>query len=1040
MRLLSAIVHGSLRNRPIVLIATLLLIVLGIRAAQQLPIDAVPDVTNVQVQIITAAPALSPIEVEQYVSTPVERALAGMPKVSQIRSISKYGLSVVTVVFSDDTNIYFARQMVMERMREAEDAVPSRYGKPEVGPITTGLGEIFQFVVRGEGHSLMELEETLDWFIAPRLRMVPGVVEVNSFGGENKEYQVVIDPQRLQAAGLSVREVIEAIEQGNGNAGGGYIERQREQYVIGTRGQVRSLEDLQTIVVGATTEGVPITVAQIAEVRFGPKLRRGAASMNGQGEVVVGVALMLMGENSRTVTEAVKAKLAQIAPSLPQGMRIEPFYDRAQLVSRTIGTVQRNLLEGAALVVLVLVLLLGDLRAGLIVATTIPLSLLFALIVMKARGASGNLMSLGAIDFGLIVDGAVIIVENAVRRLAEARKKKGAALSPEERLAVVESATLEVRSATVFGEAIIAIVYLPILALTGIEGKLFQPMALTVLCALFGAFVLTLTLIPALASYVLRDTEEAHETWLLRKVQALYIPLLGAALRRRLVTLSVCVLMLAGSVGLFSRLGAEFIPQLDEGDLLVEVRRLPGIALSESVAMEGRIQRTLLSIPEVRGVVSRTGSPEVATDPMGIEQSDVYVLLKPRDAWRRGLTKECLAQEASERLAEEIPEAATAISQPIQMRTNELIAGVRSDVAAILYGPDLKVLQETAQRIASEVRRVPGAVDVRVEQGSGLSYLRIEPDRERLSRYGLTLSDVNQLTETLAVGYPAGVVFEGERRFDVMVRSAARFEENTDELTSLPLKARTGQIVPLGDVADIRIETGPVVVNRESLSRRLLVEFNVRGRDLISTVQGAQDAVGKGVGLRTGYHIEWGGQFEHFTEARARLLLVVPLSLGLILFLLWLAFRAIGPALLIFLNIPFAIIGGVVALWLRQIPFSISAGVGFIALFGVSVLNGLVLLTFCRRLEDEGQPPGEAIRQAAELRLRPVLMTALVASLGFLPMALSRAPGSEVQRPLATVVIGGLVTATALTLLVFPALYVLVHRRSAAGSGSARSA
>ncbi len=1029
MALLSAIVHWSLRNRPIVMVAALLLIVLGIRAAQQLPIDAVPDVTNVQVQIITAAPALSPVEVEQYVSVPVERAMAGIPHVMQIRSLSKYGLSVVTVTFADDTNIYFARQMVAERMREAEDAVPPRYGKPAIGPITSGLGEIFQFVVRGDGRTLMELEETLDWYIAPQLRMVPGVVEVNSFGGENKEYQVVLDPQRLQAAGLSVREVIEAIEQSNGNAGGGYIERNREQYVIGTSGLVRGLEDLQTVVVGATPNGIPITVAQIAEVRFGPKLRRGAASMDGQGEVVVGVALMLMGENSRTVTEAVKAKLNKMESSLPAGMRIEPFYDRAQLVSRTIGTVQRNLLEGAALVVLVLLVLLGDLRAGLIVATTIPLSLLFALIIMKVRGASGNLMSLGAIDFGLIVDGAVIIVENAVRRLAEARQHKGSALNAEERLRVVEEATLEVRGATVFGEAIIAIVYLPILALTGIEGKLFQPMALTVLCALLGAFVLTLTVIPALASYFLRDAEHERETWLLRKTQELYRPLLGIALRRRFVTLTAGVLLLAGAVGLFSRLGAEFVPQLDEGDLLVEVRRLPGIALSASVDMERRIQKALLSISEIRGVVSRTGSPEVATDPMGIEQSDVYVLLKPRATWRRGLTKEQLAKEASERIAEDIPEAATAISQPIQMRTNELIAGVRSDVAAILYGPDLKVLQETAERIAGSIRRIHGAVDVRVEQGAGLRYIRVYPDREKLARYGLTLADVNQLTETLAVGYPAGIVFEGERRFGLMVRSAISAEAETDELAALPLKSRTGQLIPLGDVAEIRTETGPVLVNRESLSRRLVIEFNVRGRDLISTVNGAQDAVGRSIHLPTGYHLDWGGQFEHFTEAKQRLLWVVPLALTLILFLLWLAFRALRPALLIFLNIPFAIVGGVVALWLRQIPFSISAGVGFIALFGVSVLNGLVLLTFCHRLEAEGQPPGEAIRQAAELRLRPVIMTALVASLGFLPMALSHAPGSEVQRPLATVVIGGLVTATALTLLVFPAVYRLVNRR-----------
>ena len=1028
MRLLSAIVHWSLHNRPIVLVATLLLILFGVRAARDLPIDAVPDVTNIQVQVITSAPALSPVEVEQYVSIPVERAMAGMPKVTEIRSISRYGLSVVTVVFADDTNIYFARQMVGERMREAEAAVPVRYGKPEMGPISTGLGEIYQFVVRGEGHSLMALEETLDWYIAPQLRMVPGVVEVNSFGGENKEYQVVIDPQRLQATGLSVREVIEAIEQSSGNAGGGYLERNREQYVIGTRGLVRSLEDLQTVVIGATKDGVPITVAQIGEVRFGAKLRRSAASMNGEGEVVVGVAMMLMGENSRVVTESVKDKLKQIAASMPAGMRVEPFYDRAALVSRTIGTVERNLLEGAALVILVLLLLLGDVRAGLIVATTIPLSLLFAIIVMQARGASGNLMSLGAIDFGLMVDGAVIIIENAVRRLGEARRQAGKPLSPTERLQVVEEATMEVRGATIFGEAIIAIVYLPILALSGIEGKLFQPMALTVLFALMGAFVLTLTFVPVLASYFLKDREHEHETWIVRKVHAVYVPLLARALRRRWVTISLGVALLSVAVGLFFRLGAEFVPQLDEGDLLVEVRRLPGVALSESIALEARVQKALRGLPEIQSVVGRIGAPEVATDPMGIEQSDVYVLLHDRSAWRKGMTKEKLAQEASARLAEEVPEVATAISQPIQMRSNELLAGVRSDVAAILYGPDLEILQTTAQKLVQVISKVPGAVDVRAEQGAGLAYLRIDPDRERLARYGLTLSDLNQITETIAVGYPSGVVFEGERRFDLMVRVATSFDGTTDELAALPLKSKSGQVVPLGDVADIRIETGPVQVNRERLSRRYVVEFNVRGRDLLSTVRDAQAQVGTAVRLHPGYHIEWGGQFEHFLEAKARLMLVVPLALGLILFLLWLAFGAFGPALLIFMNIPFSIIGGVVALWARQIPFSISAGVGFIALFGVSVLNGLVLVTFSRRMESEGISPVKAIVRAAELRLRPVLMTAMVASLGFVPMALSQAPGSEVQRPLATVVIGGLLSATALTLLLFPTLYGLIQR------------
>ena len=1030
MNFLSGVVAWSLRNRPVVLLGALLLIMFGVRAAVRLPIDAVPDVTNIQVAILTTAPALSPIEVEQYVSTPVERAMAGLPKVAQLRSLSKYGLSVVTVVFEDDTNIYFARQMVAERMREAEDAVPARYGKPAMGPITTGLGEVLQFVVRGEGRTLMELEETLDWYLAPQLRTVPGVVEVNSFGGQNKEYQIVIDPQRLQAAALSVREVIEAVEQASGNAGGGYVEHSREQYVISTRAQVRSLEDLQTVVVGATPEGVPITVAQIGEVRFGAKLRRGAAAQDGKGEVVIGVTLMLMGENSRTVTDAVKAKLGAIVPSLPPGVRIEPFYDRAELVARTIGTVRTNLLEGAALVVLVLLLLLGDLRSGLIVATIIPLSLLFALIVMQARGESGNLMSLGAIDFGLIVDGAVIIVENAARRLGEARTARGAPLTADQRLTLVRDATMEVRSATVFGEAIIAIVYLPILALRGIEGKLFHPMAFTVLFALLGAFILTLTVIPVLASYFLRDRENAQETWLLRRATAIYKPLLGRSCTGagRWVTLTGGVLALALGAGVLLRLGAEFVPQLDEGDLLVEVRRLPGISLTESLAVEQRLQQALLSVPEVRGVVSRIGSPEVATDPMGIEQSDTYVQLKPRGQWRRGLTKEQLARRLSALLEQAVPEAATAISQPIQMRTNELVAGVRSDVAAIIYGPELDTLTRLSGEVAAALRGIRGVVDVRAEQTAGLNYLHIDPDRHRLARYGLTVGDVNQLTETMAVGYKAGIVFEGERRFDLMVRFATEFQGSPEALRALPLKARSGQVVPLGDVAEVVIEKGPALVNRENLSRRLIIEFNVRGRDLLGTVGAAQKVLANRVQLPAGYHIEWGGQFHHYLEARSRLALVVPMALALILFLLWLAFRATQPALLIFLNIPFSAIGGVVALWLRGIPFSISAGVGFIALFGVAVLNGLVLVTFTRRLEEEGLQPAEAVGQAAERRLRPVLMTALVASLGFVPMALSRAPGSEVQRPLATVVIGGLLTATVLTLLVFPALYGLVRR------------
>jgi cobalt-zinc-cadmium resistance protein CzcA len=1027
--LLNRIVAWSLRHRAIVVVGTLLLVAVGIRSAYVLPIDAVPDITNIQVQVITAAPALAPTEVEQYVTVPVERSMAGIPKVTEIRSISKYGLSVVTVVFDEGTDIYFARQMVLERMREAEDAVPTAYGRPQMGPIATGLGEVYQFVVRGEGKSLMDLEETLDWYLGPQLRTVPGIVEVNSFGGEDRQYQVVIDPKRLQAAGLSVGEVIHALERTNANAGGGYIEHNREQLVIGTVGLVTSLDDLKSVVVGATAQGVPITVENVGDVRFGPRLRRGAATMDGKGEVVVGVALMLMGENSRVVTERVKARLEELRPTLPPGIKIEPFYDRSELVNRTIKTVVKNLSEGAALVIIVLLVLLGDMRAGLIVASTIPLAMLFAISLMAATGASGNLMSLGAIDFGLIVDGAVIIVENAVRRLAEAQAAKGRDLEPGERPAIVQASAVEVLSASVFGTIIIAVVYLPMLALRGIEGKLFHPMALTVLYALGGAFVLSLTLVPVLASRFLRPRALAHETWLMRQAHRGYVPVLRRALARPAITFGAGLLVLAAGAGLLTRLGAEFVPQLDEGDLLLEARRLPGIALTETIATDTRVETALLRVPEIEHVVARAGAPEVATDPMGVEQSDIYIILKPSSEWRPGLTKAALAEEVSEIVGREVPEMAAAVSQPIQMRTNELIAGVRSDAAVQIYGPDLDKLQDVGRQVVAAIKGIQGVTDVRREQGAGLTYLRIRPDRARLARYGLTVEDVNTVTETMAVGRTAGEIFEKDRRFAMVVRTAVEYQGSLDVVRALPLKSTFGQIVPLGDVADVSLEQGPALVNRDKQSRRLIVEFNVRGRDAVSAVEEARAAVASKVVLPGGYRVEWGGQFKNYATARARLQIVVPLSLGLIVFLLWLAFGRVKPALLVFANVPFAAVGGVAALWLRGIPFSISAGVGFIALFGVAVLNGLVLVSFCLQLQSEGAAPRDAIARAAELRLRPVLMTALVAALGFVPMALSRAPGSEVQRPLATVVVGGLITATALTLLLFPAVYALAHRK-----------
>jgi cobalt-zinc-cadmium resistance protein CzcA len=1029
MSALAGILRLALRYRSVVLVLTALLVIVGIRSAILLPVDAVPDITNVQVQIITAAPALSPVEVEQYVTIPVERAMAGIPKSTEIRSISKYGLSVVTVVFRDDTNIYFARQLVGERMREAEDHVLPQHGRPEVGPITTGLGEVYQFVVRNESMTLMQIEETLDWQIAPALRTVPGVVEVNSFGGEDRQYQVVLDPKRLLAAGISVAQVIDAMKKSNANAGGGYIEHDQEHFVIGSEGLVKNPDDVRSIVIGATPQGVPITVATVGDVRFGPRLRRGAATLDGKGEVAVGIALMLMGENSRTVTAGVKAKLDAIQSSLPPGTIVEPFYDRSILVRRTTTTVAENMALGATLVILVLFLLLGSFRAGLVVAATIPLSLLFAVTIMHALGISGNLMSLGALDFGLIVDGSVIVVENAVRRLSEA--PPGA-----NRIRIIEESTMEVRSASVFGEIIVAIVYVPILALTGIEGKLFHPMATTVLFALIGAFIFSLTVVPVLTSYLVHPKPGHHETWLLDRAHRLFVPALRTAMRHRGITASVTVAVMVATFFVSGRLGAEFVPQLDEGDLLIEARRLTGVALSESVRTSLRLERALLKVPEVDHVASRTGAPEVATDPMGLEQTDVYIELKPRNQWRRGLKKSDLAKEVAAQMEREVPEIAGGVSQPIQMRTNELIAGVRSDVALLIYGRDLGELKKLGDRAATSLRNIEGVADLRIEQISGLQYLRIVPDRNKLARYGLTIEDVNQLTETIAVGHSVGEVLEGERRFGLVVLLAHGYAGELEPLRALPLKSVSGQIVPLGDVAELSFATGPAQVSRSNQSRRLTVEFNVRDRDLMSTVRDAQAKLTKELVLPVGYRAEWGGQFEHYEEAKSRLAFVVPIALGLILFLLWLAFGSRRLALLIFLNVPFAVIGGVAALLLRDIPFSVSAAVGFIALFGVSVLNGLVLVSFARHLEEQGVEHEAAIQRAAELRLRPVLTTALVASLGFVPMALSTSPGSEVQRPLATVVIGGLVTSTFLTLVVLPVFYAWLAKPPPRGTAS----
>ncbi len=1030
MAFLSAIVAWSLKNRAVVVFAVAVLVAFGLRAAATLPIDAVPDVTNIQVQIITSAPALGPTEIEQYVTIPVERAMSGTPRSRQIRSISKHGLSVVSVVFDEDTDVHLARQLVGERMREVSDTV--RYGKPELGPISTGLGEIYQFVVRNERMTPMELEGLLRWEIGPRLRTVPGVVEVNGFGGHERQYQVAVDPKRLAATGVSVDQVVSAIERSNENAGGGYLARDREQVVVGSQGLVKSVDDLANVVVSTTADGTPITVGTIGTAKLGPRLRLGSASMDGKGEVVVGVTLMLMGENAREVTRAVHEKVDEIRKTLPEGTTIEPFYERSVLVERTTRTVVKNLVEGALLVIGILLLLLGDWRAGLVVAATIPLALLFAIIAMRALGLSGNLMSLGAIDFGLIVDGAVIVIENVVRRIDDRQKELGRCLEPGERTAVTEEATLEVRKASVYGELIIAIVYLPIVALTGVEGKLFRPMATTVLLALLGAFFLTLTFVPVLASLVVKRPlrEGHHETWIVRVAHRAFTPILARAVRHPVVTVSAALALVFAGGLLFTRIGAEFVPQLDEGDLLVEVRRLPGVSLAESISMDRRMQAALLEIPEIEHAVSKTGAPVIATDPMGIEQTDVYLAVKDRDRWRPGLDKDALAREITDLLAERVPEVATAISQPIQLRTNELLAGARSDVVALIYGRDLEELARLGERVAGLARAIPGAVDVRVEQVEGLPHLKIVPDRARRARHGLGIEDVNLVTRTLAVGAPVGEVLDGDRRHSIVVLTDHGFEGDLEPLRAIPLRTPSGKLVPLGDVAELSFTTGPAQVSREGLSRRLSVELNVRGRDMISVVGDLQAAIDREVPLPAGYRVEYGGQFESYVEARARLAIVVPIALATILFILWTATGSMATALVVFLGVPFAAVGGVAALAVREIPFSISAGVGFVALSGVAVLNGLVLVSFAHHLEDAGVAPGEAIRRAAEVRLRPVLTTALVASLGFVPMAISTAPGAEVQRPLATVVIGGLITATALTLLVLPVVYARVRSRA----------
>ncbi len=1028
-----------LKWRLLVFVGVALVVVLGVRSAEQLPIDAVPDITNVQVQVLTNVPALGPVDVERTVTFPIESAMSGIPNVEEIRSISRFGLSAVTIVFEEGTDLLRARQLVSERLVQAKEALPPG-AQPEMGPLSTGLGEVLQFEVKSDRmcpspeedtpdcYTPMELRSLLDWFIAVELRSVPGVVEVNSFGGELKTYEVEVLPNRLRALNVSLSQLYDALERNNGTAGGGYLVRAGEQLLVRGEGRVQTLDDIEEVIIDTREpDGVPVLVRDVARVHFAPMLRQGAVTRDGRGEVVTGIVMMLIGANGREVVDAAKERLERLAPSLPEGVEIDVFYDRSALVNRTIRTVATNLAEGALFVVGVLFLLLGSLRGGLIVASAIPFAMLVAFSAMKALGLSGNLMSLGAIDFGIVVDGSIIVVENAVVHLAAAARGRDRALGYREAAEIVLGSTLDVRRAALYGEAIIVLVYVPILTLAGIEGKMFKPMALTVLFALAGAFIASLTFVPVLVATFMRQHTEERQPFLVRLLHRVYPRLLGGAMRhpRYIATASIVALVLTGILG--STMGAEFIPRLDEGALAIQIMRLPSVSLEESVASSTRFERVIREFPEVTTVIAKTGRAEIATDPMGVEMSDVIVMLKPPDQWVTAHTREGLVEAMATRLRERLPGQGYSFSQPIELRMAELISGSRSDVAITIYGDDLSDLERMSREVQAVVRTVPGAADVRGEQLAGLPTLEVTVDRAAAARYGVQVRDALDAIEAIG-GRGVGEVYEGQVRYRMQVRLPAELRDDIDQLRLLPVSGARGVLVPLGQIATLEIVDSPASVSREAVRRRTIVEVNVRGRDLAGFVADAQGRVEEEVDLSPGTVVDWGGQFENLEAATERLALAVPLALTLIFVLLYMAFGELGTSLLIYLNVPFAAVGGVVALALRGMPFSISAAVGFIALFGIAVLNGVVLLTTIKAARAEGKSAAQAAREGAESRLRAVVMTASVAALGFLPMALSTGAGAEVQRPLATVVIGGLTSATFLTLFVLPSLYAWLFR------------
>nr|WP_164082236.1 CusA/CzcA family heavy metal efflux RND transporter [Stenotrophomonas pavanii] len=1056
--MLERLIGLSIRHRWLTLVLTAALVALGVWSYRHLSIDATPDITNVQVQINTQAPGYSPLEAEQRVTFAIETAMAGLPKLDYSRSLSRYGLSQVTVVFKDGTDLYFARQQVAERLQQIASQLPEGLD-PEMGPISTGLGEIFMYTVEAEPnarkpdgtpYTATDLRTLQDWVIRPQLRTTPGVTEVNTIGGFERQIHITPDPAQLVALGFTLNDVVAAVMRNNQNIGAGYIERNGQQFLVRVPGQLANLDAIGNIVLDRR-DGVPIRVRDVASVGEGKELRTGAATQNGH-EVVVGTAFMLFGANSREVSQAAAAKLDAANASLPAGVHAKAVYDRTALVDRTIGTVSKNLIEGALLVVVVLFLLLGNVRASLITAAVIPLAMLFTIIGMVRGGVSGNLMSLGALDFGLIVDGAVIIIENCLRRFGEAQHALGRQLNDEERFDLTASATAEVIRPSLFGLGIIAAVYLPIFALSGVEGKMFHPMAITVVLALTGAMVLSLTFVPAAIATFLRGRVAEHDNRLMRWSRARYTPLLEWALRRRVVVLTGAAVLVVACGVLTTRLGSEFVPSLDEGDITLQPMRIPGTSLEQSVAMQEALEKRLAQFPEVANIFSKIGTAEVATDPMPPSMADTFLMLKPRDQWPDPRKPKAELVEELEAAAKEIPGSNYEFTQPIQMRTNELISGVRSDVAVKVYGDNLDQLTRLASRVERVMRSVPGAEDVKAEQVTGLPLLTITPDPAALARYGLNPGDVQETVATAIGGSVAGQLIEGDRRFDLVVRLPESLRQDPAVLADLPIplpesasldessRLATGanggpRTVPLREVAKIQVERGPNQINRENGKRRVVITANVRERDLGGFVGELRTRIGQDVTLPEGYWIDYGGTFEQLISASQRLGLVVPVTLALIFALLFMAFGSAKDAAIVFSGVPLALTGGVLALALRGIPLSISAGVGFIALSGVAVLNGLVMIAFIRRLREQGDPLDNAVRDGALGRLRPVLMTALVASLGFLPMALNVGAGSEVQRPLATVVIGGILSSTALTLLVLPVLYRWLHRNRAPRGG-----